>query len=136
MAYSATAQKGGSILVQKGATTIGGFRTTSFAINSETVDVTTVDATNRWRQLLGAASIKSMSISGSGVVKDTAAQQAMVTDVIAQTLDTYTLTMPGIGAFTGSYQLTAFSGAGEYNGEVTFDITLESAGDITFTAEG
>lgn len=136
MAYTNTAQKGSAILIQKGATTIGGIRTTSFQINSETVDVTSADASNRWRQLLAAAGIKSLSVSGSGVLKDTAAQQTVVTDVIAQTLDTYTLTVPGLGTFTGLFQVASFQGAGEHNGEVTYDMTFESGGDISFTAEG
>lgn len=135
MAYSNAAKKGADFLLQKGATTIGGFRSRGFSINSETVDVTTADDTNRWRQLLAATGIKSMSITGGGVIKDTAAQQALATDVIAQTVDTYTLTVPGLGAFVGGFQIASFNGAGEYNGEATFEMTLESGGDITFTAE-
>lgn len=138
MAYDAAAKKGSAILIQKGTgspTTIGGIRTKQFTINSETVDVTTADDTNRWRQLLAATGIKNMSVTGSGVIKDTAAQQQCVTDAIAQTVDDYTLTVPGIGTFVGAFQLSQFQMAGEYNGEATFDISLESGGDITFTAE-
>ena len=135
MAYDTTAQPGRDILLQKGATTIGGFRTRSLTINSEIVDVTTADDTNRWRQLLAATGIKTLSFSGSGVLKDTAAQQALFTDVIAQTADTYTVTMPGVGTFSGLFQIASVQAGGEYNAEASYDITLESAGDITFTAE-
>ena len=136
MSYSNAAQKGASFLLAKGATTIGGFRTHAMSIKSDTVDVTTADDTNRWRQLLAATAIKSLSATGGGVVKDTAAQQAVATDVIAQTNDTYTITVPGIGTFSGLFTVTQFDVSGDYNGEVTFTITLESAGDITFTPEG
>lgn len=140
MAFNNAAQKGSAILIQKGsgggAVTMGGIRTKTFTINAETVDVTTADDTNRWRQLLAASGIKSMSVSGSGVVKDVASQQQAVTDLIAQTVDTYTLTVPGLGTFVGGFQLTQFEAGGEYNGEATFTISLESGGDITFTAEG
>lgn len=136
MAFSAAAQKASAILIQKGATTIGGIRTKDFTINSGMVDVTTADDTNRWRQLLAATEIKHISVSGSGVLKDTAAQQALATDIIAQTTDTYTLTVPGVGTFVGLFTLTQFKMGGAFNQEATFDIALESAGDITFTAEG
>lgn len=135
MAYLAAAQKGMSILLQKGATTIGGFRTRSFSINAEIVDVSTADDTNRYRQLLAAAGFKSISFSGDGVVKDTAAQQAMITDILAQTNDTYTLTWPGIGTLVGLFTISKFDAAGPQNGEATFTVSLESAGDIVFTAE-
>lgn len=133
------ARKGSDFALQKGSdpyTDIGGFRTKSLTINSETVDVTSEDDTNRWRQLLAAAGVKNMSLTGSGVVKDTAAQQAVVTDVIAQTVDAYLITAPGIGTFAGTFQIASFESSGEYNGEQQFSITIESGGDITYTAEG
>ena len=48
---------------------IGGIRTESVTINSETVDVTDKDG-NGWRELLEGAGITSMSVKGSGVVSD------------------------------------------------------------------
>lgn len=132
------AMKGSALLLKKGTsasgTTIGGFRTTSFSINSETVDVTTADNTNRWRELLAAAGVKSMSISMSGVLEDTAPHDQLIDDVIAQTIDAYGLTVGTLGAFNGNFQIAQFEGAGEYNGEQTYNITLESAGDITYAA--
>lgn len=140
MAFTATAQKGAAILIQKGSgggvVTIGGIRTKTFTLNSETVDVTTADDSNRWRQLLAATGIKNMAVSGSGIIKDTAAQQQSVTDFAAQTVDTYTLTVPGIGTFVGGFQISQLQIGGAYNGESTLDISMESGADITFTAEG
>lgn len=136
MAYNNAAQKGSGFLLAKGATNLAAFKTKSLSINSDVVDVTTIDDTNRYRQLLAAAAIKHMTLSGSGIIKDTAANQALFTDVLAQTVDTYTVTIPGVGTFAGSWTISQLSAAGEYAGEMTFDITLESAGDITFTAEG
>jgi len=136
MAFNNAAQKGASFILKKGATTIGGFRTHSLSIKTDTVDVTTADDTNRWRQLLAATAIKTLSASGSLVVKDTAAQQALSTDIIAQTLDTYTVTIPGVGDYTGLMTVTQLDFTGDYNGEVTCTVSLESGGDITFTAEG
>jgi TP901-1 family phage major tail protein len=141
MSYGNAAQKGAAILIQKGSgggvVTLGGIRSKTFTLNSETVDVTTADDSNRYRQLLAATGIKNMAVSGDGVVKDTAAQQQAVTDCLAQTVDTYTLTVPGIGVFVGTFQITQFQiGSATYNGEIPYSISLESGGDITFTAEG
>lgn len=129
--------KGSALLLKKGAVassavTIGGFRTTSFTINSETVDITSADSSNRWRKLLAAAGVKSMSISMSGILKDDNAHEALINDVIAQTVDDYRLSVGTLGTITGKFQLTQFEGAGEYNGEETYSITLESGDDVSF----
>jgi TP901-1 family phage major tail protein len=34
----------------------------------------------------------------------------------------------------GLFQLTSLEFAGEHNGEMTYDIAMESAGELTFTA--
>lgn len=131
------ALKGSAVLLKKGTasagTTVGGMRTTSWTINSETVDVTSVDNTNRWRELLAEAGIKNMSITMSGVLDSVATHQALVTDMIAQTVDAYGLIVADFGYFDGSFQISNVEGSGEYNGEETYSITLESGGDITFT---
>lgn len=130
------ALKGASVLLKKGTalagTTIAGMRTTSWSINGETVDVTSADNANRWRELLPEAGIKSMSISMSGVLDTVATHQALVTDMIAQTVDAYGLIVADFGYFDGSFQIASIEGDGEHNGEVSYSITLESGGDVTF----
>lgn len=129
--------KGSSVLLKKGTassgTTIGGMRTTGLTINSETVDVTTADNINRWRALLPEAGIKNMSITMAGVLASVSAHQAMVADMIAQTVDAYGLILDDFGYFDGNFQITSLEASGEYNGEETFSLTLESGGDIAFT---
>jgi len=34
----------------------------------------------------------------------------------------------------GAFQITSLDFAGEHNGEVTYDLALESAGELTFLA--
>lgn len=130
--------KGALVLVKKGTalagTTIGGMRTTSLSINSETVDVTTADNANRWRELLPATGIKTMSITLSGVLKDVAAHDQLLDDVIAQTADEYGIILDSLGFFEGNFQVSQFESSGEYNNEVNYSVTLESAGDVTYTA--
>jgi len=130
--------KGADVLVKKGTaaagTVLAGGRTVSLSLNSETVDVTSQDDTNRWRQLLAATGIKNMSITLSGILKDVATHDQMIDDMIAQTLDAYGLVLGGVGTFDGNFQMTQFEASGEYNGETQYTITLESGGDITYAA--
>ena len=50
--------------------TVAGLRATRVSFNAETVDVTSLESTGGWRELLAGAGVKSASISGSGVFRD------------------------------------------------------------------
>jgi TP901-1 family phage major tail protein len=112
-------------------TTIGGLRSTSLTINNESVDVTNKDSSNQ-RTLLAAAGVQSISVSGSGVFTDAASETTMKTNVLADTIDNYQFLVPDFGTFTGGFQVTSVEYAGEYNGEVTYSMSFESSGAITF----
>jgi len=114
---------------------IGGIRTESVTINSETVDVTDKDG-NGWRELLEGAGITSMSVKGSGVVSNnTVFTHHIMAAKMADTHITIKLES-GLGdVFTGKFAVPSVERAGEYNKEETFSISLESAGAVvTYTA--
>jgi hypothetical protein len=46
----------------------------------------------------------------------------------------YQIIIPDFGTVQGAYQITNLEFAGEHNGEVTYDVALESAGEQTFAA--
>jgi len=127
------AEKGLEFLLQKGAVTLAGLRSTSFTLNGEEVDVTNKDS-GGWRALLAGAGVTSMSISGSGVFQDDVTLAAMRVAAIAKTLDAYTILFESGDDYTGTFQCTSVEQSGEHNGEVTYSVSLESSGVITFTA--
>ena len=132
------AQKGSAMLMKVGNggspesfTTIGGLRSTSLTINNESVDVTNKDSSNN-RTMLAAAGVQSISVSGSGVFTDAASETTIKTNVLADTIDNYQFLVPDFGTFTGGFQVTSVEYAGEFNGEVTYSMSFESSGAITF----
>ncbi len=113
--------------------TIGGVRTRSLKIDSEAVDVTNSDSTNQWRELLAAAGVKSMEITCNGVFTDDAYINQCIAYVNACTIREWQFIHSALGTFEGLFQVTSFSVGAEYNGAVTYDFTLASAGEIVFT---
>jgi TP901-1 family phage major tail protein len=113
--------------------TLGGGRTNQMSINNAPVDVTSQDDTSRWRQLLAGAGVRTLSHSSSMIFVDDAAQQAAVAAALADTHSTYEITIPDLGTFEFAGQINV-QFAGDHDGEVTFEVSLESAGDVTFTA--
>ena len=134
-----TAQKGKDLLVKisdgaGGFTTVAGLRTRRLAFNAETVDITHAESANRWRELLDGAGVKRASVSGRGLFKDAATDALMRQTFFDGTIVTYQIVIPAFGTVQGPFQITNLQFAGEHNGEVTYDVAFESAGEVTFTA--
>ena len=143
------AQKGLDVLmkidISGTKTTIGGLRSTSITLNDESVDITNKDSLGT-RTLLAGAGVNSLSVSGSGVFTDSAAEVAVRTAFQAQqntsngssaqtaAFEAFQFIIPNLGTYTGNFQITSLEYAGEYNGEATYSMSFESAGYITFAA--
>jgi len=133
------AQKGKDLLLkidsgEGGFVTVAGLRTKRLAFNSETVDVTDADSAGRWRELLGGSGVQRASVSGAGIFKDAQSDGLIRTGFFSGAIAGWQLAIPGFGVVEGPFQVTALEYTGNHDGEVTFDIALESAGAISFEA--
>lgn len=50
------------------------------------------------------------------------------------TIRTWQVVVPDFGTISGPFQVSALDYAGTHDGEVTYELALESAGEISFTA--
>lgn len=112
---------------------VGGFRSNSFTINGEGVDITNKDSAG-FKELLDGAGVRSITASGTGVFMDDAIFAQVNTDVLAGSIKTWQVIIPAFGTYEGGYLITSVEFAGEHNGEATYTINLESSGAIAFTA--
>lgn len=135
-----TAQKGKDLLLKIDSdgegtfVTVAGLRSRQIAFNAETVDVSSADSAGRWRELLEGAGLKRAAISGSGIFKD-AATDATVRQVFFDgAIRAWQVIVPDFGTLAGPFQVTALEYAGEHDGEVSYELALESAGVVAFTA--
>ncbi|MCA0272689.1 MAG: phage major tail protein, TP901-1 family [Proteobacteria bacterium] len=115
-------------------TTIAGLRATRISFNAETVDVTNLESQGGWRELLGGAGVRSASVSGSGVFVDSATDERARQIFFAGTVEQFQVIIPDFGIVEGPFQITAIEYAGSYNGEATYELSLASAGALSFTA--
>ena len=132
------AQKGKDLLIKiadgAGFTTVAGLRTRRLAFNAETVDVTHAESAGRWRELLAGAGIKRAGLSGRGLFKDAASDALMRQTFFDGAIRDFQVVVPDFGTITGAFQIVSLEFAGEHNGEVTYEMALESAGELTFAA--
>jgi TP901-1 family phage major tail protein len=134
------AQKGKDLLLKVDAdgagtfTTVAGLRTRTIAFNAETVDITHTESAGRWRELLEGAGSKHARISGAGIFKDAASDALLRQYIFAGTIRNWQVVVPDFGIVQGHFQIATFEFTGRHDGEVGFDITIESAGELIFTA--
>ena len=137
-----TAQKGKDLLLKVAANdnpspafqTIGGLRARSFNLNAASVDITNADSSNAWRELLAGAGVKSASVSGAGVFRDETADATVRQIFFDGIIRQWQIVIPHFGTMEGKFQIASLEYAGEHDGEVSYEIALESAGALTFTA--
>jgi TP901-1 family phage major tail protein len=114
--------------------TVAGLRATRISFNAETVDVTSLESVGGWRELLAGAGVKSASISGSGVFRDADTDERARAIFFGGEMPAFQVIIPGFGVVEGPFQITGIDYAGSHNGEATYEMTLASAGALTFTA--
>jgi TP901-1 family phage major tail protein len=112
---------------------IAGLRTRNFSINNEAVDTTHSGSTNQWRTLLANAGVKSMDVSGEGIFDDEAAFNTAEAYARLGTIRNWRITVPGLGVYIGQFQMTSTELSGAYNDAVNYSLSLQSAGEVTFT---
>ena len=132
------AQKGKDLLLKVedgvGFVTVAGLRARRLAFNAQSVDVTDSESAGRWRELLEGAGVRRAGLTGSGLFKDAASDALVRAAFFAGSILNYQVVIPDFGTVTAPFQVTALEYAGNHDGEVTFEIALESAGAVSFAA--
>ena len=135
-----TAQKGKDLLLKidsDGAgtfQTVAGLRARRISFNAESVDVTDANSAGRWRELLEGAGVKHASVSGSGIFRDAVSDETVRGVFFDGAIRDWQVIVPDFGTLSGAFQVTALEYSGEHNGELAYQMALESAGAISFAA--
>ena len=134
-----TAQQGKDLLLKLDAdgtgnfVTVAGVRSRKVAFNTATVDVTSSESAGQWRELLAGGGIRSTAITGSGIFKNAASDALMRAQTFNGTIANWQVVIPTFGTVQGPFQIHSLDLTGKHDGEIAFDIALESAGLLTFT---
>ena len=109
-------------------------------INGEAVDITTKDSNafissgnDKARDLLQGGGVRSMTISASGVFTDSSIENILRGFAFDGAIQNYDLVFSDGSKIAGAFLITSYERAGEFNGEETYSVTLESSNTITYT---
>jgi TP901-1 family phage major tail protein len=114
--------------------TVAGLRASRVAFNAETVDVTNAASSSHWRELLAGAGVRAAAVSGSGVFLDQSSDETIRAAFFAGTIPTFQAIIPDFGTVEGAFQITALEYSGQHDGEAVYEVSLASAGELTFAA--
>ena len=131
-----TAEKGSAFLLKVGDggeppeySTVAGLRTTQMSINGEPVNVTSKDS-GGWRELLSGAGVRSVSVAGSGIFTGSDAEVRLKANALSGLIDDYRLSFESGDSMTGRFLVTRLDYAGDFNGERSYTLALESSGEV------
>jgi TP901-1 family phage major tail protein len=114
-----------------------GLNSKAMTINNSSIDVTTPDCSTPggalWTETLNG--LKNVSITGDGFFEDSASELRMNTVAMAaDNVCNFTVTVPAFGTYAGAFRIASLEFGGETEGGVTYSLSLESTGAVTFTA--
>lgn len=131
------AEKGSAFLLKvgdgaptPGYQTVAGMKTTQLSINGDAVAVTN-KGSGGWRELLSGAGIRLVSISGAGVFTGSTAEARIKTNALTGVLDDYEVAFESGERMRGRFLVTRLDYAGDFNGERSYTLALESSGPVT-----
>ena len=110
-------------------TTIAGLRTTQLSVSGEAVNVTSKDS-GGWRELLSGAGVRSVSVSAAGIFTGSAGEVKVRTHALTGIIDDYELSFESGERLRGKFLLTRLDYAGDFNGERSYALALESSGAV------
>jgi TP901-1 family phage major tail protein len=117
---------GGSPLAYQ---TVAGMRTTAVSINGDAV-VVTHKGSGGWRELLSGAGVRHVSVSGAGVFTGSAAEVRLRGNALSGAIDDCELSFESGEKLRGRFLVTRLDYAGDFNGERTYTLSLESSGAV------
>lgn len=130
------AEKGSTFLLKVGDggspvayATVAGLRTTQMSVNGEAVTITS-KGSGGWRELLSGAGVRSVSVSGAGVFTGSVAEARVKANALSGVLDDYRLSFESGATMTGRFLVTRLDYAGDFNGERSYTLSLESSGPV------
>ena len=131
-----TAQKGSAFLLKISDgeqtptyRTVAGLRTTQMTVNGDTVVVTHKES-GGWRELLSGAGTRSVSVAASGIFLGSEAEGQLRAHALGGTLDEYELSFEDGERMRGAFLVQRLDYAGDFNGERTYTMQLESSGPV------
>jgi TP901-1 family phage major tail protein len=110
--------------------TVAGLRANEIMFNARPVDVTHAQSVGRWRELLDQSGVRSVRISGNGLLQTQTADILLREIFFSGSECEWQIFIPNFARLEGTFILTQLNYAGTYDGEVNWEMEVQSAGEV------
>jgi TP901-1 family phage major tail protein len=118
-------------------TELGGLQIIRMNVSSRIVNASNLSS-GAWRKLISPsgsqAGINSLSISGNGLFTAQTSEETLRQKAFSGASCNYKLVFANLSSITGEFKISEYSRNASVDGQEGYSISLESAGDITYTA--
>ena len=83
---------------------------------------------------MAGAGLRSVAVNGSGIFLDDATDERMRAVFFNGEIPNFQVVVPDFGVIEGPFQITALEYSGRHDGEAVYEVSMASAGAMTFTA--
>jgi TP901-1 family phage major tail protein len=134
-----TAQRGKDLLLKIDSdgdgnfVSVAGLRARAVSFNAALVETTHLGSRGQWRELMGGAGIKAAKLSGGGIFKDAISDELVRGCFFNGEIRDWRAVIPDFGIVSGPFLISALEFSGGQDGELAFEIALESAGELAFS---
>jgi TP901-1 family phage major tail protein len=111
--------------------TVAGLRTTQISVAGQAVVVTNLGS-GGWRTLLNGGGARSIAVAATGVFMGSDAEAAIFANALSGTIAAYQLSFEDGHTLTGGFLVQKLAYAGDYDGERTYTMQLESSGAVVW----
>lgn len=131
------AERGSAFLLKIGSggatptfATVAGLKTTQMSINGDAVGITN-KGSGGWRELLSRAGVRSVSVAASGIFTGSAAEAQIRSLALDGSIEQYELSFESGERMRGQFLVSRLDYSGDFNGERSYTLALESSGPVT-----
>ena len=134
-----TAQAGIHFLLKLGSRaaqprTLAGLRATQMRLDNDLIDTTHKDSLGS-RTLLAQAGTQKLTVTASGLFTNQAVEEETRLIAFQKRIETYCLFFPNGDVLESAFYISHYERSGDYNGEETYSLTLESSGLLNYAKQ-
>ncbi|MBE8219822.1 MAG: phage major tail protein, TP901-1 family [Alphaproteobacteria bacterium] len=112
--------------------TVAGLRTQSLTFNANPIDTSSADSASRWRTFLAESGMRDMNLQGQGLFSNAASDLMFRELFFSGGHLNMEIILPSYGKILGQFAIAELQYLGDYDGEMSWRIELQSSGALSF----
>jgi len=120
--------------VSESFTEIGGLRNYRIALRNRPANFHHLSLAHAWEEAMEGSGRQQITLSGEGIFTDTNSEETLREQAFANSAKNYHISLGNGDVLSGAFCVTQYDRSANMDGGIEYQLTLQSAGEVTFTA--